>query len=414
MKKFTIGCFSIVLIASCADRTLVEESESLRMISFMYPPTVILGFAELYELRVTLEGYLREDDVYCTLTGQGIDYYFQLSDMGAILFSDSTDIVPGETGDNVPGDGIYTRLVELGGLPEGDYTLLAEAMRGDETQSEESGTFVVSVDTPPTVEAIEYPDSLHSGFDSEALVFRILDPDPNDDITLVELVDVDIPIAPLTMSLLNDTLAFIELDNTFGAGRIGWRDMVVRAFDTPGLMGTDSFQIWVGNNSPSLGDLTFFELPDCDTSMSAEELELVGDTLVIFLPSEGARCFHMSIPVEEEQGWLDLDYVLCWVWSTDSLRYIGSLGFNDEGNAVDDLAGDGIFTSGFSFFPPPVNNPDTYLFEIHATDNVGQHSDTLVAPVVVLAPTPGSIGVTPMTRDHPFNSRFTLYPVIGK
>jgi len=238
---------------------------------------------------------------------------------------------------------------------------------------------------------LEHPDSLHSGFASATLLFRIVDPDPGDEIALAELVDTALPLAPLSLTMLDDTTAFIELDSTFGAWRQGWRELAVTAEDLLGLAGSDTFEVWVGNEPPELGALTYWEQPECDTTQTPEPLELEGDTLLtIVLPADGNRCFQITMSVNEEQGWLDLDYAVCEVWDIDPVEYKGSLGFNDDGNLTDATAGDGIFTAGFSFHYE--NEPDEYYFEIHAADNVGQHSDTLVTRVHVLAPAAGGGG----------------------
>ena len=384
MKKLIpLGLLSL-LVAGCADRTWEEEAVPLQLLAFSYPATVVLDFSELYQLQVVLSGQLPQDEVHCTLSGQLEDYLFQLSDAGNQLYPDSSALVPGATGDNVPGDGIYTRRADLGALAEGDYALQVEVRREGIVNLEDGAVFTVATDQPPLVEVLEYPDSLHSGFASAIMLFGISDPDPGDEIIVRELIDIELPLAPLSLTQLDDTLAFLELDSTFGADRMGWRELVVRAVDTPGLMGTDTFQVWVGNNPPQLGSLTYFELPGCDTTLATEELELAGDTLTIFLPSEGARCFHITLPVMEEQGWQDFDYAVCWIKDADPPVYLGSLDFTDNGASPDTLSGDGVYTAGFSF--ANWNQPDEYLFEIHAADVVGQHSDTLTTTVIVLAP----------------------------
>ena len=378
----------LLLIIACADRTWDEDRVSLRLDGFQYPATVVLGFSELYQLAVDLSGQLPEDEVHCTLIGQTENIQFQLSDDGALVYPDSSLLVPEVTGDNVPGDGLFTRMIELGALAEGQYTLEIEVLRDDQVKLEETGIFQVAEDNPPLVEVLEYPDSLYSGFESAILLFNISDPDPGDEIVLRELIDLDLPLAPLSLTQLDDTLAFLELDHTFGANRSGLRTLVARAIDTPGLIGpSDTFQVWVGNNPPQLSQLIYFESPLCDTSLASEELELSGDTLTINLPSEGFRCFDISMEVNEEQGILDIDHAVCWIWDISAMVYLSQpLNFADMGVAPDTVAHDAVFSAGFHFAPPPINNPDEYIFEIHAVDKIGQHSDTLATTVIVLAP----------------------------
>ena len=393
MKKLMLPGLLLLLIVACADRTWNEDAASLRLESFQYPASVVLGFVELYKLEVELSGQLPQDEVHCTLIGQTENIQFQLSDDGASVFPDSSLLVPEVTGDNVPGDGRFTRTVDLGALAVGHYTLEIEVLRDSNVELEEEGIFQVDEDQPPLVQVLEYPDSLHSGFESATLLFHISDPDPGDEIILRELIDLELPLAPLPLTQLDDTLAFLELDSTFGANRLGWRNLVARAFDTPGLMGSsDTFQVWVGNNPPQISEHSFWELPACDTTQTTQEIELSGDTLTIVLPSEGARCFHITMPVQEEQGWLDFDYAVCWVWDIENEEYDGALYFDDDGYIWDETVADGVYSTSFHF--ADWNQPAEYLFEIHAADVVGQHSDTLVTPVIVLAPEAGGGGVT--------------------
>jgi len=385
MKKLLIPVL-LLLAAACADRTWEEDQVILRLESVSYPDSVVAGFPELYRLTVQLSGYDAGDEVHCDLSGTAADYSFALSDDGDALFADTSDIIPAETGDNIPGDGIYTRELDLGALAEGEYALLFEVRRDGAPYDDTDGAFTVLVDQPPLVVVLEHPDSLHSGFASATLLFRIVDPDPGDEIALAELVDTALPLAPLPLTMLDDTTAFIELDSTFGAWRQGLRELVVTAEDLLGLAGSDTFEVWIGNNPPALSDLTFWELPECDTTQTPEMIELEGDTLVnIVLPTEGVRCFHMTMSVMEEQGWLDFDYATCWLWDIDDEVYTSiPVPFSDDGITPDDIASDGIFTAGFHITDG--NNPDEYYFEIHAADNVGQHSDTLTTRVHVLAP----------------------------
>ncbi len=401
MKILIVPGILLILVFSCADRSWDEDAVPLQLEVFQYPATVVLGFTELYQLEVELSGQLPEDEVHCTLTGQSENFQFQLSDDGTLVYPDSSLLVPEVTGDNVPGDGLFTRMVDLGALAEGQYTLQIEVVRDGQVKLEDTGSFQVAEDQPPLVQVLEYPDSLYSGFESATLLFQISDPDPGDEIILRELVDVELPLGAIPLTPLDDTLAFLELDSTFGAWRQGWRDLVVRAIDTPGLMGTDTFQVWVGNNPPILTEHTFWERPGCDTTQVWEELEMDGDTLNIILPSEGRRCFHITLPPDDPQGLLDIHSIVCWVFDISATQYLGSLWFNDNGDSTDVTSHDAIFTSVFEFNAE--NNPDEYLFEIHATDRVGQHSDTLVTTVIVLAPeaSGGGVMMAPCSSLYP-------------
>ncbi|MFH0883762.1 MAG: hypothetical protein V2A56_12305 [bacterium] len=317
--------------------------------------------------------------------GDPID--IQLLDDGSALTPSATDsFLAPSSGDLVAHDFLYTVRLNSGfAATEGEFDfefVAAGADSGDTTYNAVASQLeavtlnahvTVAVNRPPILdgEGSSLPDSLYSGFDTQLWSLLATDPDAagGDIVTDVNLQVLrnDVVLRNLILTDSGNNLWTLRTDSSFNSG-IATGDVLFR------FMATDRFgetslpldtTVWIENTAPVLSDAV---APDS-----------------VFIPSVGAddNTYTLSVRVSDSQGPGDLSLVYYTVEDphgvvSEEPDFI----FADNGILPDEVAGDGIWTTGISVSSGNVNT-GTWIFRFYGKDRAGNISDPVEVPIVM-------------------------------
>ena len=370
-----------LVLAACEEVVVDDQPPSPRLLEAEFPQRVLYdSTGSPLAFRVEVENPANSVSVHCQMSEPGPGTLaFALSDAGDSLFADSiAGLVPGETGDNVPGDGVFTRLLYAGRLDPGNYQWEIALFQEEQELESLTGEFQVALDSPPAISLLQAADTLVSG-GSALFSFLIMDPDPQDVPVSAYLYDTTLVNVFYPLTALDDTTWFLQVDSTFGARRQGQVGLRAVVEDGLGLRDSTDFSLWVENTPPRQGELFYRQLLGFNGEDPIYENLPRNDTLHLEIPGEGDSFFEIQLQVSDSQGNADLASVVCEIWDRDPREYKFTLVFQNDGELPDETAGDEQWGAGFSISSS--NQPDAYDFLIYALDYFNQSSDTLTTVV---------------------------------
>ncbi len=294
------------------------------------------------QIAISVKPKLKTSDIYieCQITGSDDTSYFKLLDDGnSQILNDSSNYADSLSGDRFAGDGVFTRYISAHFASSiGVYKFVFKCINSNYLEVQPCSIYVqVRENTRPFIVRFNTPDSLGLFNDFYAIV---QDSEGAFDITLVNLVRKEAYFrteAVYSMTQVDDTTWFWRSSAGVGAGLCtGYYPWSVRVADWT-LRQFNQFVECV----PVL--IYFENSPPIVNSVSGPD--------TIWLVSNERVIFHYLIDVKDPQTALDLDTLLLTI--SDPEKEIINFTYFDDGGLIngtsfDSIAGDGIYTAGFS------------------------------------------------------------------
>lgn len=357
----------------------------------------VLG-AERYHrivMRAFPVGWGAGRELRCQIVGGGVATHFQLYDDGSSrIRHDSEGFADTLSGDALAGDGVYTRRVNEGfASNEGRFNLLFAfadpPVSGDTLRS----SVRIVRNSAPVVISFSTPDSIRSGHaaSEDSVQVVVLDPDGQNDVKSVTVeaiaqeADIEQQFYVAAMDRKNDTTWSLKLPASVAVGAVTGvyefrpfvRDWILSQAGERAVRG-DSSLIWLENLPPRIQNVTG---PD-----------------TVWVTLNDTTRFQFDVRVADDQSTLDLLFLemnLTRRNDTDDedvllLRkeYFDDGGFADS-TSLDTLAGDGVFSAGFSA-DRNSRRGIPFTFAWNAFDKTGQSGDTIKSVMVIMLEGNGS------------------------
>lgn len=296
-------------------------------------------------------------------------------DDGGALPVDGDEFVGDTSGDLVPGDGRYAVRMNSGfATGEGEHAveiLLTSSPlfegADDSPAITELGQIAVTVtgNDPPDIETVNVPATLPSGFTPQT--WTIVASDPNelsgDEIEAVEVLldnSSNTTVRNFLFADAGDSTWTYQADSSFSAGLAqGDYSFIVQARDRFGVVGTATHALTIENFPPVLGTLV-----SPDTVYQADT-------------PETPNLYLFTLEVTDPQSAADIQRVYYTVTDPGgNLATSDDFIFRDDGEDLDEIAGDGTWTHGF-IVTDGVSNFGTYTFRFYALDRGGNVSNEI-------------------------------------
>ncbi len=344
-------------------------------------------------------------EMRCFITGGLSGTHFQLYDDGNFgRWRDSEGFADTLSGDQVPGDGVFSRRVSSGfAMNEGTYMFTfvpSDSPPPDPIEAQ----ITIRENSPPVILTYSFPDSIHSGESGLEFSAVVLDPEGSEDIARVQMF-----LMSGDQASTRDTIhSFIRIDDSTWC----WNS---RPEIAAGLL-TGDYPVSIRANDYYLSQLHEWSYGDT-TVIWLENLppriESVTGPDTIWIPPDDTTTifFDYEITVHDDQTPRDLDHLHLLMirpgktpWENDYL---------DDGEFPDTMAHDGVFTAGFS-----VNDQNetgvTYTLNWSPVDRAEQEGGVVTTLLTIMPYPPGVIAESPENRnpvyirsnyDEPFNRR---------
>jgi len=335
-----------------------------------------------------LSGSLEKPKVFAGIGDQPTNVVSLLDDGGSIPIQSDFDFVEEYSGDLIPNDFIYNlRINSAFAAEEGIYEVRLYAGWFDDypgadfdatTTTFLLDTMTVEVNSPPIIEVIDLPDSLHSGFEPQVWTITVSDPDEQADDRVtdvtIHLILSDTQTHDRLFTFNGDHEWSLSTDSTFAVA-LETRDypVEIRAIDVfEQETVIDTLNMWIENSPPLLFNV------------------VVPDTVI--LPLEGANQYTFYASSSDQQGLGDIEKVYFTLRRPDGeTRDNNGLGFSfgDYGIPPDEVADDGNFIYDFPLARDPENPPvlGTYIFYFFALDRAGNLTGPISKEIVEVAET---------------------------
>ena len=371
-----------VLLAACADNALAPGSVTPSIQSIECTQRFIDSWPEPYELRLQAELPDPAQQEYSAVVSvlhiaSNTTLEWTLLDDGDLLsLGEGVDGQLSHSGDNIPGDGIFTALIdpaftELYGDFSLSFRLLADGL---ELASRDHDVTRVS-NTAPVIDSVEMASVLASG-DTLDVSVSASDSDGADDILAVQLVNT---ASEISWELFFDGDSYTrQIGPSLAAGCQGPTDLLLQVVDHSEGLAEQQLSVDLANTPPELveDELKLEVYNDGWELLAGAE----ADTLMLEIPPEGETAyFHFCLPVVDEQTAQDLDVVQV-VFVGQSTGFTTVIPGDDAGSSGgnnDAIAGDGVYTMGFEFPGRAPDNPFanmSYELTFGAVDRVGQQA----------------------------------------
>ncbi|MDP8240284.1 MAG: hypothetical protein P9X24_14440 [Candidatus Hatepunaea meridiana] len=308
-------------------------------------------------------------EMLCQIRSEGLSTHFRLYDDGSLgRWFDAAGFADYISGDQLPDNGVYTRRVNsLFTGHEGEYSFKFGLSDGEPPDSLEI-IITLRYNSTPEISELSYPDSIYSGEDSLIFSAIVIDPEGEDDIAFVEVVNLDLQNTVYPMTRLDDSTYVWYNESHIAAGLpTGLHPFVIRAADhylnqSQDAVSSNTLPIWLENLPPQI-------------------IEIAGPDTVE-LPVEGTKTFEYTIIVSEDQDFSDLDSLLLEI--RDSQIVKARIVYFDDGEQPDLVALDGRYHAGFTV--ADTNKTDVYTFTWTPTDRSPQRGEAVSRTLVFVAP----------------------------
>lgn len=382
------------VVAGCDDTGSVDPEppgavpiEESLIDTLLVPRFWVLDSGEFRSLRldVELSGSTREAvldgelvppavtvEIMDTVDADTVASFVLHDDGGAVPIDDAPGFVAETSGDLVPGDFSYSARIHSGFTDaEGPYTFafFVEGLHPpDSTMPMLAPALLVKIEVtvsanePPVISGAQLPDSLHSGFDTQQWTVEVSDPNESSGDRVRQ---VTVALAAGGVTYRDFLFAAGEppswnftADSTFAAG-LATDDYTMTFTATDEFeQSSDPFEaaVWIENLAPALSNLT-----------APDTVEQPG-------PDDPANVYAFTVAVADGQGQGDIERVYYTVLDpngnfTESDEFV----FRDDGEDVDETAGDGVWSHAFQV-DAGVSNFGTYTFTFYADDHAGNTS----------------------------------------
>ena len=298
------------------DSIWIVNSEQMHTISIsVNPPSIAAG-----------------REMLCQIRSEQVSTHFRLYDDGSRgHWEDAAGYADSISGDQVPGNAVYTRRVNsLFTRHEGEYHFLF-ALSGGEPPDTLEKIITLSNNSLPLIVDLAYPDSIWSGVMADLFNVVVNDSNGFDDIVRVELLLGEWFDRQhlLTYRGVNTW----ELRSSSVAARLptGEHPFYIRVYDHYLIqinqpVESDHYTVWLENLPPRV-------------------TEVVGPDTV-WLPETGYDTFEYRIIVNDDQGVGDLGGLELVLLDTSEVKF--EYTYFDDGSYPDSTAGDGKFHAGFT------------------------------------------------------------------
>jgi len=392
--KTRLAALLPLLLLSCADNELQPPgSVTPQLLAVEAPARVVAGFGQPYELRATAElpdAAPGRFAVLAAVSGPGLadPLTWRLADDGsAAPLADPGAGQLALSGDNVPGDGVFTAAIAADFAGElGDFQLALRLLDGGSPVDSGQASIARVANSPPALSRLAAPDTLASGATLELSAVAV-DPDGADDLVGVQLETVGGAVRSWSLQPANDSLWTLSAGPVLAAGFAGATPFRLVASDRAGQTAELPLEI-VLENAPPVLDAAGFALWIYDFGTESWLPHAVGDTLRLDVPAADLAIYNLSLPVADEQTAVDVAAV---EWA---IERAGTPDGEFDWNAMDDfgpelsefdfVAGDGVWSGGFQL-PAGITHPD-WVLRIRAFDLTGQPALPVEWPLRLTAP----------------------------
>lgn len=367
MKKWTPALVPLLLL-SCADNELQPPGSvtpSLQIIAA--PARVVAGWPTPLELRVEAELPDAEAGrfaVQVLVDGPGLDAprLWTLADDGSAAdLASPGDGQLARSGDNVPGDGVFTARFDSGFSAElGDFALSVRLLDGGALVDSRATDFERVVDAVPTLSELAAPDTLASGATLQLNVVAV-DPDGAADLVGVQLETTGGVMRSWSFAPAADDHWTLSVGPEIAAGLQGPTGFAVVAVDQAGQSASLDLSIVLENEPPVLDGeaLQFFVL-----GIDGFETIPTEDTIHLYVPSlspADSNYYRMDIPISDPQTNVDLSGASWTITAVDNPAQTVTWDMSDED-------GDGVYTGFISL----AGRPTPYTFHVYTAEFVAE------------------------------------------
>ena len=313
-------------------------------------------------------------ELFCLIQGEDVSTHFRLYDDGGFtVHSDNLGFADSLSGDRVPGDGVFARCISSRFTErEGEYLLtfsLPDSFGVDSLYA----TLTVRRNSEPDITGFTAPDSIPSG-ESSDFTALVGDQDGLNDVAQVEVVRLDGGVRAWQMTRQDSLLWRWQGEPGIAAGiPTGSYPFVVRAQDyyltlTGDFIASNVASVWLEN------------LPPVVVSVDGPD--------TVWIPANDTVLFDYRIKVRDGQGVADLDSLMLKLSrpddaNPDSNVVVRDTTYFDDGAWPDSLAGDGIYTAGFSA-TPTARTGIPFTFRWTPTDRSPQRGESYYTTLVLL------------------------------
>ncbi len=378
------------LLAACADNTVAPGSVTPAIDGIDCTQSFIDTWPEPYELRLhaQLPDPAEQEysaSVLVTHVDVGDTLEWTLLDDGDLLsLGEGVDGQLSHSGDNIPGDGIFTALIDPA-FSElyGEFTLLFRLSGDDVLLASQTLAVSRNSNTPPSIDEVLVDSALASG-DTLEVSATISDEDGQDDIVAVSLLNMQTSVS---WELLADDSQFVGyVGPEIAAGCQGVTQFRLEALDHSQGSAVWDLNIELENTPPSLSEADL-ELYVWGGNSSWELFaDSSVDTMRIEIPSAGdIFVFQFRMPVADAQTLLDIE--------------LAQVLFRGLGNGTatpipgsyegDTYASEGVYELGFSIEGRDPGNPFnnmSYELTFSATDRVGGEAQSFTRIIQLYFP----------------------------
>jgi hypothetical protein len=352
------------ILISCSDNAVEPNQQAAGILGTEMPDRVTVDRPLPYIYKAELQLPVGMEDAYqlrLDLVGPsgGEVLSYQLHDDGSAFTI--TDPGPGQTavsGDNVPGDGVYTAQIDASfSSQEGEFGWTLRLFENGEQISQRIGSLSRQPNELPVLFDANVPAALGSGSDL-ALSVKAYDPDGEGDLARV-LMELGNPAAPrvLELTAMGDSLFMLETGPEVAAGFQGETALRLIAEDQTGARAMLEQTIDLENTPPVIqpGSLEMYQRLD---SEPVYQQLLFEDVIHMYVPStspEDSVYYQMRLPIDDLQGQDDIVSARWQIEATANPDVILTVDMID-------LDGEGIWVGNFSL----VGRPDPYTYTHYA------------------------------------------------
>lgn len=364
----------VLLALSCADNALepvIQEPEILRVDA---PEQLVAGWPVPYTMEAECqlpESEVFEYTVQLTISGPGLDgdARYLLHDDGSAFAV--TEPGPGQlatSGDNVPGDGVFTVSIMADFSDSlGSFELQFDLLRDGQSLDRWQRTATRLNNQAPQILGLELPDTLASG-DTLQGSARVVDPNGSDDVIDVQLrVGTGGVMRSWPFTMQDDTLWSALVGPELAVGRRGETTLTVVATDRAGASIEAEHSIVLENERPLIeaGALDMWYRLDSETEYTRLVFTDVIDMHVPSASPEDSTFYQMRLPISDPQGALDLVTTQWEIQAQTNPEVVLTVDMTDENE-------DGVYLGNFSLVgrPTPYTNTD-YDLRFYAADAFG-------------------------------------------
>ncbi len=352
------------ILISCSDNAVEPNQQAAGILGTEMPDRVTVDRPQPYIYKAELQlplGLEESYQLWLELVGPdgGDALSYQLHDDGSAFTISNPG--PGQaeiSGDNVPGDGVYTaRIAPSFSNQEGEFGWTLRLYENGDQISQRIGSLSRLPNELPVLFDANVPAALDSGT-GLVLGVKAYDPDGEADLTHV-LMELGNPAAPrvLELTAMGDSLFSLTTGPEVAAGFQGETALRLVAEDLTGARSELELSIDLENTPPVIhpGSLEMYQRLDSEPEYQQLLFE---DVIHMYVPStspEDSVYYQMRLPIDDLQGQGDIVSARWQIEATANPDVVLTVDMID-------LEGEGIWVGNFSL----VGRPEPYTYTHYA------------------------------------------------